>query len=49
MRAQTACGTARLTDIKPDDYPLAPGVRPAGSPVRLFYPRWQREAKTGTD
>src|SRR3989337_2850721 len=24
---------AHLTDVKPDDYLLAPGVRPAGSPV----------------
>ena len=45
---------AHLTDVKPDDYRLAPGVRPAGSPVhdmrvRLTYPRWRREVKTGTD
>src|SRR3989304_5983598 len=24
---------AHLTDVKPDDYPLAPGVCPAGSPA----------------
>ena len=40
---------AHLTDVRPEDYLLAPGVLPAGSPVRLYYPRWQREAKTGTD
>jgi len=30
---------AHLTDVKPDDYPLAPGVRPAGSPVHEMWIR----------
>jgi hypothetical protein len=30
---------AHLTDIKPDDYELAPGVRPAGSPVHDMWVR----------
>jgi hypothetical protein len=30
---------AHLTDIKPDDYLLAPGVRPAGSPVHDMWIR----------
>lgn len=30
---------AHLTDIKPDDYLLAPGVRPAGSPVHEMWVR----------
>ena len=33
---------AHLTDIKPDEYLLAPGVR-------LHYPRGQRAAKIGAD
>ena len=28
-----------LTDVKPEDYPLAPGVRPAGSPVHDMWIR----------
>jgi Protein of unknown function (DUF2889) len=30
---------AHLTDIKPEDFPLAPGVRPAGSPVHDMWVR----------
>lgn len=30
---------AHLTDIKPEDYPLAPGVRQAGSPVHDMWIR----------
>ena len=30
---------AHLTDVKPDDYQLAPGVRPAGSPVHDMWIR----------
>ena len=30
---------AHLTDIKPEDYVLAPGVRPAGSPVHDMWVR----------
>ncbi|MBE0614792.1 MAG: DUF2889 domain-containing protein [Burkholderiales bacterium] len=30
---------AHLTDVKPEDYPLAPGVRPAGSPVHEMWVR----------
>ena len=30
---------AHLTDLKPDDYMLAPGVRPAGSPVHDMWIR----------
>lgn len=45
MRAPTACGTAHLGDVKPEDYALDTD----GEAVRLYYPRWQREAKTGTD
>ncbi len=30
---------AHLTDVKPDDYRLAPGVRPAGSPVHDMWVR----------
>ena len=30
---------AHLTDVKPDDYELAPGVRPAGSPVHDMWVR----------
>lgn len=30
---------AHLTDVKPDDYELAPGIRPAGSPVHDMWVR----------
>jgi hypothetical protein len=40
---------ARLSAIKPDDYPLAPGVHPAGEAVRLYYRRWRGVTKTGID
>jgi len=37
---------AHLTDIKPEDYPLASGVRPAGSPVHDMWLRLTIDRKT---
>ena len=36
---------AHRADVTPDGHALDTG----GEAVRLYYPRWQRAAKTGTD